>query len=117
MNNYIINPSIFYWMNVIDTIRGLTIVTLIISLACIIIALICYFVGIDEEEDRVKAAKTYHKLVFIAGIIAAISTIIIIFIPDKITMIEMLITRTIYENQQFTLQDIKEAVDYIARIM
>lgn len=117
MNNYIINPSIFYWINVINTIRNITIATSIISLACLLLTSIFYFVDIDAGEDKVETAKKYHKLIFITSIIAAISTIIIIFIPDKITMIEMLITRTIYENQQFTLQDIKEAVDYIARIM
>ena len=111
MNNYIINPSIFYWMNVLDSIRGVATVTLLISVACLIIALILYFVDMDEDDEVVKLCR---KLTFISGIITVISIIIIIFIPDKRTSIEMLIARTAtYENAQLTVQGIKEIVDYI----
>lgn len=114
MNNYIINPSIFYWMNVLDTVRGIMIVTLFISVACLVIALIFYSVNIDDRED--EAAKEYHKLIFIAGIIIIISSIIVIFVPDKRTNMEMLIARTAtYENAQLTVQGIKEIVDYIVQ--
>ena len=29
MNNYIIDPSIFYWINVLDSVRGVAAVTLL----------------------------------------------------------------------------------------
>lgn len=114
MSNYIINPSIFYWMNVLDSVRGVATVTLLISVACLVIALILYFVDVDEEEEENESTKEYRKLIFISGIITVISIIIIIFIPDKRTSIEMLIARTAtYENAQLTVQGIKEIVDYI----
>ena len=114
MNNYIINPSIFYWMNVLDTIRGMTIFITVMSVTLLVIAIVFYFMSIDVEEY--KEAKTYRKLIFIAVIIMAISSIIIIFIPDKRTSIEMLIARTAtYENAQLTVQGIKEVVDYIVQ--
>ena len=115
MNNYIVNPSIFYWMNVLDSVRGVAAVTLLISVACLIIALILYFVdGVEEEED--EPTKQYRKLIFISGIVIVISILITIFIPDKRTSIEMLIARTAtYENAQLTVQGIKEIVDYIVQ--
>lgn len=114
MSNYIINPSIFYWMNVLDTVRGIAMVTLFISIACLIVALILYFVDVDEEED--EPVRKYRKLIFISGIVIVISIIITIFIPDKRTSIEMLIARTAtYENAQLTVQGIKEVVDYIVQ--
>lgn len=111
MNNYIINPSIFYWMNVLDSVRGVALIILLLSIACLIIALILYFIDVDEEDE---VAKIYRKLMFISGIITVINIIIIIFIPDKRTSMEMLIARTAtYENTQLTVQGIKEIVDYI----
>lgn len=116
MNNYIINPSIFYWMNVLDSVRGVAAVTLLISVACLIIALILYFVDGVEEEEEDEPTKQYRKLIFISGIVIVISIIITIFIPDKRTSIEMLIARTAtYENAQLTVQGIKEVVDYIVQ--
>jgi len=113
MNNYIINPSIFYWMNVLDAIRSVAMVFLLISIACLIIALILYFVEVDEDDEVVKVCR---KLTFISGIITVISIIIIIFIPDKMTSMEMLIARTAtYENAQLTVSGIKEVVDYIVQ--
>ena len=114
MNNYIIDPSIFYWMNVLDAIRGITTFIAIMSGGLLVIAIILYFMSIHEEEH--EYAKICRKLMFISGIIMVISSIIIIFIPDKRTSIEMLIARTAtYENAQLTVQGIKEVVDYIVQ--
>lgn len=116
MNNYIINPSIFYWMNVLDSIRGVALVFLLISIACLIIALILYFVEVDEVDEDDEVVKICRKLIFISGIVIVISIIITIFVPDKRTSIEMLIARTAtYENAQLTVQGVKEVVDYIVQ--
>lgn len=113
MNNYIINPSIFYWMNVLDAVRGIAIVISLMSVACLLIALILYFIDVDiDTDDDVK--KYYGKIIFISGIIVVIGFIMIIFIPDKSTSMEMLIARTAtHENAQLTVQGIKEIVDYV----
>lgn len=114
MNNYIINPSIFYWMNVLDTVRGITLVCSIISVATLAVVAIFYLICINTEDYT--EVKTFKKLLPIAAIIAAISSAIVIFVPDKRTSMEMLIARTAtYENAQLTVQGIKEVVDYIVQ--
>ena len=114
MNNYIINPSIFYWMNVLDTVRGITLFCSITSMATLIVLAIAYLICINTEEYT--DAKIYKKVLPVAAIIAVISSIIVIFVPDKRTSMEMLIARTAtYENAQLTVQGIKEIVDYIVQ--
>jgi len=114
MNNYIINPSIFYWINVLDTVRGIILVCSITSVAALIVVAIAYFICIDAEDYT--EAKIFKKILPIAAIIAVISCMIVIFIPDKRTSMEMLIARTAtYENAQLTVQGIKEVVDYIVQ--
>ena len=114
MNNYIINPSIFYWMNVLDTVRGITLVCSITSVATLVVVAIFYLMCIDTEDYT--NAKICKKILPIAAIIAVISSVIVIFVPDKRTSMEMLIARTAtYENAQLTVQGIKEIVDYIVQ--
>lgn len=123
MNNYIINPSIFYWMNVLNIVHILTIVIFSLGLILTFISITCNIMYMYtfktyphacEHDDEV--AKIWHKVAIIAGIVSAISGILMIFVPDKTTSIEMLIARTAtYENAQLTVQSIKEVVDYIVQ--
>lgn len=121
MNNYIINPSVFYWMNVLNILHILNIIFFSFGLVFVFIGIICYAVytynsivypTVYEHGDKV--AKIWRKIAIIAGIVSIFSGLMMIFIPDKYTSIEMLIAKTAtYENAQLTVQGIKEIVDYI----
>jgi len=123
MNNYIINPSIFYWINVLNIVHILTSIVFSFGLILTFIGIICNIIYMYNfktyprtcEHDG-EVAKIWRKVAIIAGIVSAISGILMIFMPNKTTSIEMLIARTAtYENAQLTIQGIKEVVDYIVQ--
>lgn len=123
MTNYIIDPAVFYWMNVLNIVHILTIVVFSLGLILTFIGVTCdiMYTYNSKAYPRVcehdgEVAKIWHKVAIIAGIVTAISGIIMIFVPDRATNIEMLIARTAtYENAQLTVQGIKEVVDYIVQ--
>ena len=123
MTNYIIDPAVFYWMNVLNIIHILTVVMFILGLILTFIGIVCdimYRYNFKTYPDICKhdgeVAKIWHKVAIIAGIVTVISGIIMIFVPGRTTSIEMLIARTAtYENTQLTVQGIKEIVDYIVQ--
>lgn len=123
MNNYIINPSVFYWINVFSTLRGFSIAFFVISImaaiGCTIVAIFFYHDSVVYESTRDSSTykmKLYRRIAIITTIVAFLSSLVITFLPDKMTSIEMLIARTAtYENAELTVQGIKEVVDYIVQ--
>ena len=121
MSNYIIDPSIFYWMKVLNTVHILSCVFFSFGVIAVIVAIICYSVSMYDSHtyihscaDYERLAKIWKKVAIISGIISVICGILMIFLPNKTVIIEMLITKTItFENIQFTIKEIKEVVDYI----
>lgn len=123
MTDYIIDPAIFYWLNVLNIVYILTVITFIFGIIFTFVGFICNIVymynfraypSVYEHGDEV--AKIWHKVAIVSSIVSAISGLIMIFVPDKTTSIEMLIARTTtYENAQLTVQGIKEVVDYIVQ--
>jgi len=123
MNNYIINPSVFYWINVYSTLRAFSIAFFVISImaaiGCTIGALYNHYESSvaynnDQRERYLKGLKLFKRITIIATVVVVLSGLFIIFLPNKTTSIEMLIARTAtYENAELTVQGIKEVVDYI----
>ena len=122
MNNYIIDPAVFYWINVLATLQTLfAIVGAFLSVAGIV------FEAIDHKWDAKAAeyvevidhyqtaiAKTLLKWAKITSVLGIIFVIASIFIPGKVTSIEMLVARTAtFDNVNMTVDGIKELVDYI----
>ena len=111
MNGYIINPSWFYWVNVIEG-TGIvaTILAIMATLLCVI-GLPLYYVDVAyDDEDEKKFWKIAKRLI----IICLVLWIICIFIPSKETLIEMQVAKyATYENAEWTVETIKQAVDYI----
>ncbi|MFR7590240.1 MAG: hypothetical protein ACLUVC_02260 [Longibaculum sp.] len=96
----IINPWIFYWINILDN----------ISIFCIIAALISVCIIIVDIIERYES----RKICIICGIVLTICTLFIIFIPSKETMYAMLIADNVtYENVDYATNAIKDGVDYI----
>lgn len=124
MADYIINPSVFYWADILNLLKEATkyfsIFGWLVSIGCII-AYIYNACEADEYERHVSEMERYLKYAKnckIASISLAIAstifTIATIFIPNKETVMYMVVARTItMENVNWTVQQIKEIVDYI----
>lgn len=120
--NYIIDPRVFYWMEVLDNVKGLGIIMAILLGVATICATVWYYVvridlisynGELDEGDK-EQLKTIKKIVFLCFSLFAVSLLIAVFVPFKQTMMEMLIARyATYENAEWTVESLKSIVDYI----
>lgn len=110
--NYIINPSVFYWISVADGVKNAATLMLVFGAIGVIVASVIYLADscfLDGEESR--ALTTVFRIaipVFVFGLLG------VIFIPGKQTLIEMLIAKTAtVDNAEWTVDAVKSAVDYI----
>ena len=134
--NYIINPSWFYWLGVVESMRCFMIAAFIISIALIVVSLMKKSNNfIDEKiiipmnismirefpdisDDERKTAQFFTKALKIAIGVLVISGLILMFVPSKETLIEMMIAKqATYENATWTLDALKSAVDYVIQAM
>lgn len=129
--NYIIDPSVFYWINVLGILQTVLAILGGCSLAGGIIALIYGWYGKANAYDRKYSCvyKEYNyviddremqealKWIKIGKILSVVSVIFIIasiFVPGKATSIEMLVAKTAtFENVGMSIESIKELIDYI----
>ena len=119
--NYIINPSWFYWLGVVESMRYFMIAAFIISIALIVVSLIIIPVNIymirefpDMSDDERKTVQFFTKVLKIAIAALVISGLILMFVPSKETLIEMMIAKqATYENATWTVDTLKSAVDYV----
>lgn len=103
MNDYIINPSFFYWANVVD---GLIVVMIIISLVGIM-ASIAWAASLWEDDKSIKKAIVTLVIAILVGVSA-------VFIPSKKTMIEMEIARNATKSNVMEMKkDVKDIADYV----
>lgn len=109
--NYIINPSWFYWISVVN---GLEIFFAVLGGLCAVGGLICLCISFDDscwDKEEEKLWKRRRSVFLVSAIVCFL---IAIFTPSKNTLIEMQIARfATYENAEWTAEKIKEAVDYI----
>lgn len=121
MTGYIINPAWFYWINVIDAIRGFLVAIIVLSSLGIIASVIGYLICADftisfpyNADEEAAAMPVWSRILKICIISAFVSGIVVVFLPSKNTLIEMQIARyATYENAEWTVETIKAAVDYI----
>ena len=121
--NYIINPSVFYWIQVLS---DLEIVSAMLGIFLMIGAVITigywiynYIEFIEYERDSYKHYCTLcRRLTFILGILGILCILAAIFLPDKQTSVEMLVARTAtYDNVSWTVDQVKEVIDYIVKAL
>ena len=113
--DYIINPAWFYWIEVSNTAKVVTAITMIaLIIACIVLAcMMGVSYGIDDREY-----KTCKKNLVRCFIFAVISAFVFIIIPSKSTLMEMQIARlATRSNVDLTVEKVKEIVDYIINAM
>lgn len=106
---YYINPMWFYWLHVIESLRGVCIGLLIISAVAIVV------IGIaicDESDGDIE--KLGKRIIKFCCFSLIISTLTLVFVPTKETMIEMMIARQVTpQNVEAGVEAIKGAVDYV----
>ena len=111
--NYIIDPRVFYWIDVINDLEGVCVVLLILSG----IGSIILFAFSCEEWDKDVACRL-KKWCAVSTVLSVVLILAVIFIPDRKTMIEMLIAKhATMENTELCVQTIKDLVDYIVNAM
>lgn len=103
MNDYIINPSFFYWVNVVD---ALSIFMAIFSVIGILVSAIWVIIQYEDGEKPKKAIVTL--------VISLLVGVTAVFVPSKETMIEMEIARNATKSNVMEMKkDVKDIADYI----
>ena len=111
--NYIINPAVFYWMSVLEGLKLITVIFFLIGCAAVVSTFIIWSVNADCDFDD-PDAKRWFKFFKISIAITAVIAIVLIAIPSKNTMIQMLVAKcATYDNANLTVESLKSAVDYI----
>lgn len=116
----IINPMYFYKLRVCDMLSQTACILSVLSLVVVLVFGIWgTFEVMDNQiygpDDKdYKNGKKLLKWTAITAILMAVFWILYILIPDKETLLEMQIAKyATFENAEWTLDKLKEAVDYI----
>lgn len=114
--DYIISPSWFYWLGIAQTVNlTATVLAGLLAVACGVLMSIriAMLNNYAEEEEEVKTVKRLLKIVVPLTVLL---WILAIFVPSKETLIEMQVAKfATYENAQWTVDAVKDAVDYIVQ--
>ena len=99
MTNYIIDPQVFYWINILGILQtvfgifGGIFAAISIGLAGGWIYNACEVEKYESERNQFYM-KVCKKWAIITGTLGLIMVIFSIFIPDKTTSVEMLVAKT-----------------------
>lgn len=121
--NYIINPSWFYWLGVVHSMRGFMLTAFIVAIIVIGVALIIIPVNVklirdypSISDDERKVVRFFTKALKVAIGVCIASGLFLVFVPSKETLIEMMIAKqATYENATWTVDALKSAVDYVVQ--
>lgn len=142
MTNYIIDPAVFYWINVLSIIQTVCAVIGGFTLTGFVTLFVVYAIkryGLSEpdkpDEDDSYEMKIYErylkdyedernnlqrirKYMMTALIVGGLLVVLSIFIPGKQTSVEMLVAKTAtFDNVNWTVQQVKEIIDYIVNAL
>lgn len=118
MENYVINPQVFYWINVLSILQTVFAIiggVLASAFICLVIAWVYNAVEMKRGYERnAFYMKVFKTWAIVTGIIGFVLITAAIFIPGRTTSIEMLIAKTAtFDNVNWTVQQVKDMVDYI----
>ena len=121
----IINPWFFYLANTVGNLKVFLAILLIISAAVLLWILgfavfgdgLCFdYFFYDENED--DEAKLFRRFIKVLVLIIIINSLLLIFIPDKVTIYQMLASKYITTDVvNGGIEEIKGLVDYIFQKM
>lgn len=113
----IINPWIFYLIDVLSSLKGITLTAIVIILfgsiglgTYIVVYQFCYCYGEEDRHLITKLTKILKKVLIVLCIITGVYTVT----PSEETMYKMLVAQNVtYENVDKATEAIKDGVDYI----
>ena len=106
---YIINPWLFYWIDIVDAIKYASLILAILAGIAVFVSIVCWYDAYDD--DMGKVAKRFVK---IFGVVSIVLFVLFLVIPSQKTCIKMLIAKQItIENATWTVDSLKSMVDYI----
>lgn len=115
----IINPRIFYLIDILSNLKGVSrFATFITVLALIIIVIITAYFKVQDSchgsEDNIEVIEILTRFFKKLLIVACIAISVFIVTPSEETMYKMLVAQNVtYENVDKAQEEIKETVDYI----
>lgn len=123
MSILIINPSWFYWLGVVNSMRGFMLVAFIVAIILIGVSLIIIPVNVkliqdypSISDDERKAVRFFTKALKVASSVCIVAGLFLVFVPSKETLIEMMVAKqATYENATWTVDALKSAVDYVVQ--
>lgn len=119
---HVINPMLFYWCSVPDTVKALAIIAAIIL---IIVCLVFLFVGAfnigeafnyggGEDSDNYKVGVKFLNWAQKCIVPLVILLMLSIFIPSEKTIYKMMVANiATYENIDLTAETIEDAFDHV----
>ena len=113
----IINPWIFYLIDVLSSLKGITLTAIVITLfgsiglgTYIVVYQSCCCYGEEDRHLITKLAKILKKVLIVLCIITGVYTVT----PSEETVYKMLVAQNVtYENVDKATEAIKDGVDYI----
>lgn len=108
----VINPWIIYWVSVLNNIGcTLSFITCMSAVSSVIIVVIHYLCDLSNSYSDDLGFPNWFKYFKLSVAIACISGLICIFIPDKQTMLTMIVTSYI------TPDNLNITTDYIVELV
>lgn len=121
--NYVINPMLFYWCSVSDTVKALAIIA---TIMLIVLCLVFLFVGAfhigeafnyggGEDSDDYKVGVKFLNWAQKCIVPLVVLLMLSIFIPsEKKTLYKMMVANVAtYENIDLTAETIEDAFDHV----
>ena len=121
MSGPIINPAIFYWIGVSSAAQTFFVVVVCTAICVLIVAAIIISMEASliktfprSSEENIRVMNSWKKIFKYSVIIIIIGSLLCVFIPTKETLLSILVAKYLtYENATWTLESVKEAVNYI----
>lgn len=121
MSGPIINPAIFYWIGVSSAAQAFFVVAVGTAICVLIVATIIISMEASlvksfprGSEENIRVMNSWKKIFKYSVITIIIGSLLCVFIPTKETLLSILVAKYLtYENATWTLESVKEAVNYI----
>ena len=119
---HVINPMLFYWYSVSDTVKALAIIA---AIMLIVVCLVFLFIGAfhigealnyggGENSNDYKVGVKFLNWARMCSVPLAIALVLFAFIPSEKTLYKMMIANVAtYENIDLTAETIENAFDHV----
>lgn len=119
---HVINPMLFYWCSVSDTVKALAI---IVAIMLIVVCFVLLFIGAfhigealdygrGKDSDEYKVGVKFLNWIRKCSIPLAIALVLFAFIPSEKTLYKMMVANVAtYENIDLTAETIENAFDHV----